>query len=211
MALLTVFKEILIMPWCPNCDNEYKEGYTVCADCGTELIDDEAYEKLKNSVGEEVSDNTEVSVDINVDAYIPDSYIMNENQKIDIYKRIAGIESLTEKEDMLEELTDRFGNLPRAVINLLDIAYMRVLASTVYVTDIKEESRRVKFSIYENAKYDNTKIAPFIQRFRGAMVLRAGAKPYFLYSFPKGSVYENETLIQLIYDLLKEMQELLEI
>ena len=55
------------------------------------------------------------ALDVNVDAYIPDSYIPNEYQKLDIYKRIAAIESEEEMEDMMEELIDRFGDIPKKV------------------------------------------------------------------------------------------------
>ena len=165
-------------------------------------------EAVRNKKGIEAPEDNEVSVDINVDAYIPDSYIMNENQKIDIYKRIAGIDSDSGREEMLDELNDRFGELPRSVINLLDIANMRMLAKQVYISDIKEEDRAIKFTVYEKAKYEPERIAPFIQSFRGAMILKTGAKPYFLYRFPKGTVYENENLIRLIDELLEEMKRL---
>ena len=55
------------------------------------------------------------TMDLDVDAYIPDSYIPNEYQKLDIYKRIAAIESQEEVEDMKDELLDRFGDIPRKV------------------------------------------------------------------------------------------------
>ncbi|MBR5407618.1 MAG: transcription-repair coupling factor [Lachnospiraceae bacterium] len=167
-------------------------------------------EAVRSLKGIEAPDDNEVSVDINVDAYIPDSYIMNENQKIDIYKRIAGIDSEGEREEMRDELSDRFGELPQAVLNLLDIANMRMLARQVYIKDIKEENRAIKLSVYEKAKYDPVKIAPFIQSFKGAMVLKTGEKPYFLYRFPKGEVYENGSLIHLIEELLTGMRELRE-
>ena len=167
-------------------------------------------EAVRNKKGIEAPEDNEVSVDINVDAYIPDEYIMNENQKIDIYKRIAAIDSDGEREEMLEELTDRFGELPRAVVNLLDIAHIRMLAKQVYISDIKEEPRALKFSVYEKAKYDPVKIAPFIKSYKGAMVLRTGAKPYFLYHYPKGKTYENEGLIRLIEDILNDLRELKE-
>ncbi len=166
-------------------------------------------EAVKQKKGIDTVEDCSVSVDINVDAYIPDSYIVNENQKIDIYKRIAAIESDQERSEMQDELVDRFGNLPRSVVNLLDIAYIRMLARTVFVVDIKEENRSLKLSVYEKAVYDNSKIPAFIQSFRGALQLRAGAKPYFLYVYPKGTVYVNEALINLILNLLKEMQDLL--
>ncbi len=167
-------------------------------------------EAVRSKKGIETQEDNEVSVDINVDAFIPDSYIMNENQKIDIYKRIASIDSDTEREEMEEELTDRFGQLPRSVINLLDIARMRMMAKRVYISDIKEEPRAVKLSVYEKAKYDPVKIAPFIQGYKGAMILRTGAKPYFLYNYGKGRVYEGEALIHLIEDLLKSIEEIVD-
>ena len=167
-------------------------------------------EAVRSKKGIETREDNEVSVDINVDAFIPDSYIMNENQKIDIYKRIASIDSDAEREEMEEELTDRFGQLPGSVINLLDIAHMRMMAGQVYISDIKEESRSIKFSVYEKAKYDPARIAPFIQGYKGAMILRTGAMPYFLYNYPKGRIYEGEALIRLIEDLLVSMRELVE-
>ena len=80
----------------------------------------------------------EISRDLNVDAFIPDSYIPNEYQKLDIYKRIAGIESTEECEDMLEELLDRFGDPPKSVLNLLAVAELKVKAHRVYVKEIAE-------------------------------------------------------------------------
>ena len=111
---------------------------------------------------------------------------------------------------MTDELSDRFGELPRAVVNLLDIAHMRMMAKQVYISDIKEEPRALKFSVHEKAKYDPVKIAPFIKSFRGAMVLKTGAKPYFLYNYPKGKVYEGEAVTVLIRELLNDMRELVE-
>ncbi len=164
---------------------------------------------VRNKKGIEAPPDNEVSVDINVDAYIPDSYIMNENQKIDIYKRIAAIDSEGEREEMLEELTDRFGELPRSVINLLNIADMRMLAKKVYISDIKEEPRSLKLTVYEKAQYDPARIAPFIQSFNGAMSLKTIANPYFLYTYPRGVKYEGDELINLINEILERLKELL--
>ena len=165
-------------------------------------------EAVRSRKGIEAPQDNEVSVDINVDAYIPDSYIMNENQKIDIYKRIAGIDSAAERDEMMEELTDRFGELPRSVINLLDIAGMRMRAKQVYISDIKEEPRSLKLSVYEKAQYEPAKIAPFIARFNGQLALKTGGKPYFLYRYPKGKSYEGDDLIALINELLESLQQL---
>ena len=66
-------------------------------------------EAVKEAKGIRTMDDFETTIDLNIDAFIPDSYIGNEFQKLDIYKRIAGIESQQEYDDMLEELIDRFG------------------------------------------------------------------------------------------------------
>lgn len=70
-------------------------------------------------------DDFETVADIQIDAFIPDSYIKNEALKLDIYRRIAAIEGEEEKDDMLEELIDRFGEPPTAVMNLLAITLLR--------------------------------------------------------------------------------------
>ncbi len=166
-------------------------------------------EAIKKKKGEEPdgSEGFDTSVELNVDAYIPDSYIMNEYQKLDIYKRIAAITTEDEREEMMGELTDRFGVLPPAVINLLDIALLRSLAAKVYITEIKGEERAVKLSVYENAAYENEKIGGFIASYKGLLVLKTTAKPYFIYSFTKGAVYEGGRLIKYVRDLLLDMKE----
>ena len=78
----------------------------------------EAVRHLKGEIPEETYATT---VDLNIDAYIPASYITNEYQKLDIYKRIAAIETEEEQEDMLEELIDRFGDPPRKVQQLIKL------------------------------------------------------------------------------------------
>ncbi|MBR2274510.1 MAG: transcription-repair coupling factor [Lachnospiraceae bacterium] len=165
-------------------------------------------EAIRKKKGVEVAESFDTSVELNADAYIPDSYIMNEYQKLDIYKRIAAIDSPEEREEMRAELTDRFGPLPASVINLIDIAYMRLLAKEVFITEIKGEERAVKLSIYENASYAPEKIAPFIASYKGLLILKTVAKPYFIYSFMKGTVLEGSRLIRYVTELLESMREL---
>ncbi len=166
-------------------------------------------ESIREKKGLEVKESFETTVDINVDAFVPDSYIVNEYQKLDIYKRIAAVENEEEKDEMQNELMDRFGTLPRPVLNLLDIAYMRGLSREVFVTDIKGEERAVKLSVYGNASYRPEAIAPFIAGYKGKLILKTVSKPYFMYSYPKGINMEGERLISYIIDLLKDMKECL--
>ncbi len=163
-------------------------------------------EAIKEKQGFDTKDDLETGVDINVDAYIPDSYIMNEYQKIDIYKRIASITSQDEKNEMTDELTDRFGILPESVINLLEVACMRAIAREAFITDIKEEQRDIKFTVYEKADYDVSKLPGFIASFNGRLSLRNTEKPYFVYAFEKGRTYTGKELIRMILDFLERIK-----
>ena len=82
-----------------------------------------------------------------MDAYIPASYIVNEQQKLDIYKRIAGVETESESAEMKEELLDRFGTVPKSVDNLLRIALLRAQAHKLYIMEIKGRPGELRFVI----------------------------------------------------------------
>ena len=156
-------------------------------------------EAVRDKKGEEVkSSDIACSVELDVDAYIPDKYIANEQQKLDIYKRISVIESYNEKEDMIEELTDRFGKLPKSVLNLLDIAYLRSLAKDAYITEIKGSDGMVRLSVYENAKYNSEAIPGFLMRYKGSVSLKPGEKPYFGYRMKRDETTGDDQLMRML-------------
>ena len=97
-------------------------------------------EAVKKCKGEEVPEEEyETSVEIKVDAFIPVSYIKNEFQKLDIYKRIAELETEDEKTDMIDELVDRFGEPPKSVMNLLNIAILKAKAHEAFIMEVRSE------------------------------------------------------------------------
>lgn len=93
-------------------------------------------EAVREARGEAASRVVDTSIELPVEAYIPDSYIPDSNQKVAIYKRIAGLSSLHEIPDLEEELVDRFGDLPGPVCNLLAVAKIRVLAGQLKIKSI---------------------------------------------------------------------------
>lgn len=148
-------------------------------------------------------------VDMELDAYIPDTYIRSESQKLDIYKRIAGIESAEEGEDMLEELLDRFGDPPKSVLNLLAVADLKVRAHRVYVKEITERPEEIRLFLYEKAGLNPAGFPAFIEGFGGRMRFLTGEKPSFLYRRVKNSREEEDTM-KLVGNILKKMQALRE-
>lgn len=169
-------------------------------------------EAVKEAKGMDVAESFDTSIDIDIDAYIPMGYIPNEMQKLDIYKRIAGIETADESEEMLEELIDRFGDPPKSVENLLYIARVKSMAHHLYFTDIAQKGDTLRFTLYEKAKINVAAIPEFTASFDKHVKFTMDVKePYFTY-FLKLNTREKyveakdvmETFLQRAGEMLME-------
>lgn len=169
-------------------------------------------EAVKNLKGiPTITDFTTV-IDLDVDAFIPGSYIVNETQKLDIYKRIAGIESSKERDDMKDELLDRFGEIPKSVDNLLRIALIRVSAHSLYMTEIKGKNERITFTFRPDAAIDPSGIPDFLKKYGKDLTFTAYGNPFFTYKYKKTGLVETdaELLMDMTEKLLEEMKGLLQ-
>ena len=156
----------------------------------------EAVKHLKGEMEEETFNTT---MDLNVDAYIPDSYIPNEYQKLDIYKRVAAIENEEEMEDMLEELIDRFGDIPKKVETLLAVASLKAIAHSAYVTAVEQKGERFTFSMYEKAKVQPQRIPGLLKQFNGDLTFKADAEnPCFYYEKKRRNKKEKNTDVLMV-------------
>ena len=163
-------------------------------------------EAVKHTKGE-VSDEEafETTVDMDMDAYIPATYIRNEVQKLDIYKRIADIENEEELMDMQEELLDRFGDLPAAVNNLLNIALIKATCHSVYVNGLVHKANEVKLQMYPRAKLSVEKIPELITKYQGSLKFLPQANPYFQYQLPKNPKGKTDSIT--VFENLKKLLE----
>ena len=151
-------------------------------------------EAVKEAKGMEVAESFDTSIDIDIDAYIPMGYIPNEMQKLDIYKRIAGIETADESEEMLEELIDRFGDIPKKVEKLLEVAALKAQAHQLYVTAVEQKGEVYTFIMYEKAKVHPERIPKLIEDFRGELTFKAdGTQPCFIYEKKRRNLKEKQT------------------
>ncbi|MCR4617831.1 MAG: transcription-repair coupling factor [Lachnospiraceae bacterium] len=165
----------------------------------------EAVSKMK---GIAIDDSFNTVININVSAYIPAEYIFNEEQKLDMYKRIAGIETEKELGEIRDELIDRFGSVPAPAENLLKISLMRANAHKLYMTEIRNADGVISFIFKPDAKLDATKVPDVMLRVGKNLKFSHYGKPTFLYSYEKETLVEKEEeqLLKLTEDLLKEMQ-----
>lgn len=160
-------------------------------------------EAVKEAKGIHTMEDFDTSIDLNVDAYIPDTYIGNEFQKLDIYKRIAGIENQQDYDDMLEELLDRFGEPGKAVLNLLAVARLKSIAHRGYVTEIKQLGKEVRITLYERAKLNPAGIPLLMQKYGRSLQFKNDQEPKFILNL-------RDPLIQALTEFAGELEKLAE-
>lgn len=164
-------------------------------------------EAVKQLKGEMEEDIYTTAMDLNIDAYIPESYIPNEYQKLDIYKRIASIENEEEMDDMVEELIDRFGDIPRKVQQLLNIAGLKALAHEAYVTAVEQKDSAYRFTMYEKAKVQPEKIPGLLKAYGENLTFRAETPPYFLYEKRgRNKKDTDEDIIEVVRKVLNDIK-----
>lgn len=130
--------------------------------------------------GEIEQEPVNTSIDLKIDAYIPPTYIEDEVQKIEIYKKIAAIESDSEYMDIKEELEDRYSEIPDPIYNLMDIAYIKNCAKKLFIEEIKEDSKYINFKFSKNQKNYKEIIKNIIKDNKDNTVIQFGENPMFM-------------------------------
>ena len=166
----------------------------------------EAVRALKGQEKAEAS--YETSVECDIDAYIPSSYIKNEYQKLDIYKRISAIETEEEYMDMQDELMDRFGDIPRSVENLLKIARLRAAAHRAFVTEVFVNRQEVRLTMFPRAEAKTEGIPELIGRYKGDLKLVPGETPVFHYIDRRNKNQDSLSMMEKAQELAEALGEI---
>lgn len=167
---------------------------------------------IKTLKGEDVAlDEFETQVDLDVDAFIPGEYIVNEVQKLDIYKRIASIETGEEADELAEELVDRYGKLPESVEILLKVTLLRGMAHKVYITDIRGGKGLIKLVMKPDAKIKVEAIPDLMIRAGRGFKFVTKGNPYFTCNYELSGIQgkDERTLLNTLDGILTIMNELL--
>jgi transcription-repair coupling factor (superfamily II helicase) len=180
-----------------------------------EAVGYDLYCKMLNEAVKELKGEKEETIyttmDLNVDAYIPESYIPNEHQKLEIYKRIATLETEEEMDDMMEELIDRFGTIPKKVQQLLQIASLRALANSAQVTAVEQKGETIRFVMYERASVVPTRIPILLEAYQKDLTFKMESPPYFLYhKVGKNKKDKDGDVLEIVKKVLIDIKGLLE-
>lgn len=148
----------------------------------------ELYCKLLNEAvmelkGETIITEFETLIDIKLNAFIPTAYISSEEQKLEMYKKISLISNLDDYYDVQEELEDRYGDIPRAVNNLIDVAYIKAIAHNIGATNVKQIKNKVLICFNPDANVSGEKLMKLISDSQGRILFTStGGEPYLTYT-----------------------------
>ena len=173
-------------------------GYDLYVRMLEEKIDEIKGIKTKSHIGKNVK------IDLDLDAYIPDSYIEDENEKINIYKKISYIDNDQDHYAIIDELTDRFGDIPKPVQNIIDISYTRSLMLNNDMDEISEKDNQIILSYKKLEDFDFDKLKILAQDYRGDMKFDMTENPSIIISKEGNYMLKLVDLLKLIGKINKE-------
>ena len=180
-----------------------QSGYlmTVGYDLYLKLLEEAVLEER----GEEKKIEAECSADLTLNANIPERYISSPEQRMDLYRRIAAIRTNDDASDLMDELIDRYGEPPRPVLALLDVALLRAAAAKAGVSDITQKQDTLRFTLAVFHPEALVKVCG-LAKYKFRLTLSAGETPMLTLKLkPNADVLE--TALELVEDLKLASQE----
>ena len=158
-------------------------------------------EVVKEMQGTEVKEEKEIQIDINLSSYIPDTYIEDQAQKIEIYQDIALCRNDEDIEDVIDEIIDRYGSMPKEVENLIEIARIKILAREASVIKVIQKEKSITVNLdKDDIKIDEEKIKVLLEKYGTKLRFSAGVEPYITL---KINEKDEEKIISQIKELLQ--------
>ena len=167
---------------------------------------------VKEAKGEPVKEERTVRVNLSADAFLPENYIINEEQKLEIYKKIASIESTDDYDEVREELIDRFGEIPAPAGNLLRIALIRSVAARIGIIEIVGTAGTIHFYMDPAARVRAENIPTLLRNYSKTLSFSVKGfsgrgLPEFMYRYKAVgvTVRDEEILLSSVEELLIAM------
>lgn len=152
-------------------------------------------EVVKEMKGIELEEDIDVTIDINVSSYIPDSYIENESQKIEVYQNIALCENGQDIENIKENIVDRFGKIPKEVKNLLEIAKIKGMCKKLGITKVMQKQNNVVFNFIPDIF--TMDIDSIVKKYKNRVKFSPAREPYITYKLEN-----NDNVLKEVIDFL---------
>ena len=167
-------------------------------------------EVMKEMQGIEVEEEQEIQIDLPFfSSYIPEEYIENSAQKIEIYQDIALCKTEEDIQNVTDEIIDRYGSMPEEVENLLEIARIKNLAKAANVLKIMQKRDGIVF-IYDNSKFDISLVDKMVKKYNRRVRFSPGKDPYITLILEKKTEREKLKEIEEFLIMSKNVNEKLE-
>ena len=155
-------------------------------------------EVVKETKGEKIEDNDEeITIDIKLSAYIPDTYIEDSGQKIEIYQDIADCKNDEDIQNVTDEIIDRYGDMPEEVNNLLKITKIKNEARNKKIIKIQSKPMGIVFTFSKNI-FDEQTIKKLLEKYKYKIKFSAGIKPYV-------TLEVKDNLVNEILEFIKQL------
>ncbi len=154
---------------------------------------------VRQKKGEVVEETFDTMLDLNINAYIPDFYIKNEEQRLEMYKKISCITNRDDYFDVQEEIEDRYGNIPKSVYTLLEAALIKAKAHKNDVLSVAEKNKNIVVTFKGDANIDPVKLTKLITEGKGRYLFTQAAEPYVTI---KPDFKKGETSIEAVEKFL---------
>ena len=158
-------------------------------------------EVVKEMQGIEVEEEQDIQIDINISSYIPDTYIDSSSQKIDVYQNIALCRTEEDIQNVIDEVIDRYGVMPKELENLIEVARIKGMCSKAHVIKIAEKNNAIVF-YFDKDKYNPEIVEPLIKKYQYNLRFSTGIEPYITLKIKKET---DEKLINTIKEFLMSL------
>lgn len=173
---------------------------TVGYDLYCKMVED----TMRELRGEATAENVETHMELHVSAYLPMDYVSGDYQRIEVYKKISQVASRSDWADMIEELTDRFGDPVRPVMNLIAISYMRKMCEKLWIATAASQNGFITLKFLPNAQVDIVTLLDRVNKLSGQVKFVGGASPALVITKNKQS---DEDFLNKAIVLLEKLTE----
>ena len=157
-------------------------------------------EVVKEMQGIEVEKEQDIQIDMNVSSFIPDEYIENSSQKIEVYQDIALSKTEDDLKDILDELIDRYGAVPEEVHNLIEIARIKQLCKKANVIKVMQRRESAVF-YFENQKFNSSIVDKILKLYNNRIKFSPGKDSYITLKLESNS---GKVVVEEVKKFLKE-------
>ena len=168
---------------------------------------EEAVREARGAQGEKIPYQVETRVELRVDAYLPAEYVRGDTQRMEVFKRIALIKTREIREDVIEEMIDRFGDIPESVMNLIDIAHLRGICGRLGVSRVNYTANTLVCKLDAHADIDPAKLYQALEKTDKRLLLSASKEPALLFRDTK---LTTEEMLRAAVPLFEKVETALE-